>query len=85
MTDDTYLIFENEIDEAIKRTGQLLDFADVDDEGMTDEQIADIYDDRHHCGVCITRFVMESVWPSVERYIDALKTRIIELENFSHE
>lgn len=71
-TEDDYLL---KIDKAIQEAAKVLDLEDigVDDGQLTDEEHFDLYEERHHCGVCEVRTVMEVVWPAVEEYIDALK------------
>lgn len=60
------------IDEAIVRAAQVMDLEDVAE--LDDERLSDIYEERHHCGVCIVRTVMETVWPSMEEYIESIKS-----------
>lgn len=71
-TEDEYL---EKIDEAIQQAAKVMDLEDVGitDGELTDEEHFDIYEERHHCGVCEVRTVMEVVWPAVEEYIEALK------------
>lgn len=65
----------NEIDRRIMRAANLMDCADVAD---ADEEAAmDIYEERHHCGTCMVRTVLEEVWPAVDEYVDWLKSQIV--------
>lgn len=67
MTEEDYIAA---IDHAIVKAGQLMDMADApDDEG----EYESMFEDRFHCGTCVTRTVMETVWPSIQSYIDWLK------------
>lgn len=69
---DPYEPFLEAIDKAIDRAGSLMDLMDVDCESDDYEVVAD---ERHHCGICMVRTVMEEVWPAVEDYINYLKYR----------
>lgn len=68
-TEDAYI---EAIDEAIKKAAILLDGSDLPDD-IDDEEMTDILEDRHHCGTCQVRTVMEEIWPKVENYIDFIK------------
>ncbi|MFY8201452.1 MAG: hypothetical protein ACOVLE_12320 [Pirellula staleyi] len=67
MTEGEYL---EKIDEAIIETGKYMDLDDLDPE---DPDYETQWEARFHCGVCVTRSVMEQVWPAVEEYIAAIK------------
>lgn len=60
------------IDAAISEAGQVMDCADID-ETIPDDEVFDIWEQRHHCGTCMVRTVLETVWPSVEEYINWLR------------
>lgn len=64
--------FLENIDKAIVQAAFVMDGADFSEE-LEDEEIMNLMEDRHHCGTCQVRTVMETVWPSVEEYIDWLK------------
>lgn len=65
------------IDERIKEAGRIMDLGDLTDEEADNQEIQDtVYEERFHCGVCIVRTVMETVWPSIEEYIDYLEGTI---------
>jgi hypothetical protein len=53
------------IDDAIVEAGRIMDLADID---MDDIEHDLAFEARFHCGVCITRTVMEAVWPAIEDY-----------------
>ena len=57
------------IDEAIVRAASVLDM-----EGIDDDKVNDTYEDIYHCGTCTVRAVMEIVYPSIEEYIEYLKS-----------
>ena len=65
--------FLQSIDKAVQDAASLMDMGDVGD--MPDEDYDMIYEARHHCGTCMTRTVMETVWPEIEKYINYLKYR----------
>ena len=65
-TEQEYL---KEIDKALEVASSLLDMTDCED----DEDYDSIWEDRHHCGTCTTRFVMETIWPPLDRYFEYLK------------
>jgi hypothetical protein len=64
--------FLEAIDKAIISAAELLDMQDCDDD---DDEYDLLLESRHHCGTCETRTVMETVWPSIENYINYLKYR----------
>lgn len=78
-TEDQYL---ERIDEAIKRAAKVMDLEDFDigpDGELSDEDMADLYEERHHCGTCEVRTVIGIVWPAVEEYITALKEGVADV------
>ena len=68
-TEQDFLI---EIDKSFVKAAQVLDCVDVA-EDVDEETLMDLHEDRHHCGTCQVRTVMEVIWPAVEEYIDWLK------------
>lgn len=65
------------IDERIKEAGRIMDLGDLTDEEADNQEIQDtVYEERFHCGVCVVRTVMETVWPSIEEYLDYLEGTI---------
>lgn len=67
MNRDQYL---EKIDAAFIQAGKIMDLDDLDPES---EEYESEWENRYHCGVCVVRTVMESVWPAVEEYITALE------------
>lgn len=75
------------IDAAIAEAERVMDLADITEasldipEGATPEDVEmaleeahmRAYEDRFHCGTCTVRTVLETVWPSIEAYIEYLK------------
>ena len=59
-----------QLEDAIVRAGQLLDMDDLTD--MDDDDMDAVYEERHHCGVCETRTVMETVWPAIQIWAAAV-------------
>ncbi len=59
------------IDEAVMAAAQLMDLVDALDE----DDYEDLSDERFHCGTCVVRTVMETVWPSIEKYIEYCKSQ----------
>jgi len=57
------------VDEAIEKAGKLLDMDDW--ESLSQEEQESAYEDRHHCGVCQTRVVMETVWPALKIWVES--------------
>ena len=68
------------IDEGIRKAEQKMDMADAPDDDESFEEAEALYEARYHCGVCVVREVMETVWPPVEAYIEFLQDRIAELQ-----
>lgn len=66
--------FIDAIDESIRKAGEVMALEDVND--ADEEQHDTIYDERHHCGVCQVRTVMETVWPSMKAYINWLEGQL---------
>ena len=59
------------IHDAIETAALHMDLEDLpDDAPETDYERA--YEERHHCGTCVVRSVMEVIWPSIDAYIDYL-------------
>lgn len=57
------------VDEAIKRAGEIMDLEDIDQEA--DPEMAEsIYEERFHCGKCIVRTVMETIWDDLSALMD---------------
>lgn len=57
------------LDEAIRIAGKKMDLDDIADDTPDDEQDA-VYEERFHCGACIVRSVMETIWSDMERLMD---------------
>ena len=66
------LHFLSRIDMAVEEAGRKMDCLDIDSDA-SEEEAEQIYEDRFHCGTCVVRTVMETVWPSVENYVDWLE------------
>lgn len=63
------------IDAAIAQAARLMDMIDVSElPDLDEEAIESICEERHHCGTCEVRTVMEAVWPSIEAYIEWVRT-----------
>lgn len=69
-------MFSTRIDLAVIEAGKKMDCLDVSPD-MTDEECENLYEERFHCGTCVTRAVMETVWPSIEEYIQWLEGLIV--------
>lgn len=63
-----------QIDQQVQRAGKIMDLADLP-AGATEDEYMELYGGRYHCGVCVTRSVLDVVWPSIEAYIEYLKGR----------
>lgn len=63
------------IDLKIADAAKIMDLWDLDEDADAEEGEL-LWEQRHHCGVCQVRTVMEEVWPSIESYIDWLKLQI---------
>ena len=62
------------IDDKIKEAGDIMDLADLTDDEADNPDVYDtVYEERFHCGKCVVRTVMETVWPSVDEYMDYLE------------
>lgn len=70
MTVDEAEALDN-IRDAIQRACELMDLADVLD--ADDDTRDEVYQDRHHCGVCQVNTVLEEVWPHVEAWVKAVR------------
>lgn len=57
------------VDEAIKRAGEIMDLEDLA-EDIDPEEADSIYEDRFHCGKCIVRTVMETIWDDLSALMD---------------
>lgn len=57
------------LDEAIKVAGKKMDLDDIADDAPDDEQDS-IYEERFHCGTCIVRSVLDTIWVDMERLMD---------------
>lgn len=71
----TELSFLNAIDKAFVDAAAIMECSDLDPEAEDDDVYAE-YEMRHHCGTCMVRTVMETVWPPVELYVEWLKSQI---------
>lgn len=60
------------IDAAIISAGHLMDLDDVSEDGGEEEFDA-AYEARFHCGTCMVRTVLDTVWPSVQNYIEFVR------------
>lgn len=69
----TEMAFLNAIDKAIIDAASLLEGADLPWEAEDDEFYS-TFEERHHCGTCMVRVVMETVWPAIDDYIEWLKS-----------
>lgn len=76
LSEETRLQLAQEINKAIVRAAEVLDLKDLDD-ASEEEQLA-AWDERHHCGTCIMRTVMEEIWPEIEAYVDFLRLQVQE-------
>ena len=72
------VLFEEEFDAAISHSAKMLD-GEFIAEG-TEDAYLDCWEDIHHCGTCITREVMNVMWPSIEKYINSLEFIIQHLD-----
>jgi len=63
------------IDKSIIKVGSMMDSLGYE-EGSGDiyDDIDDNYEMIYHCGNCTVRYVMENVSPSIEEYIEYLKS-----------
>lgn len=57
------------VDDAIVRAGQLMDLEDLPEEMDEDERNA-MWEDRFHCGKCVVRTVMETIWDDLSALMD---------------
>ena len=64
-------ILLDKIDHAVVAAASLMDLVDA----ISEEDQEDLWDERHHCGTCMVRTVMETVWPSIEAYINYCKSK----------
>lgn len=64
------IAYWRQVDDAIREAERIMDLEDID----TDDEDAhwQALDERHHCGVCIVRTVMETVHPAYEQLIEHL-------------
>lgn len=69
-------MFSTKIDLAVIEAGKKMDCSDVSPD-MSDEECELVYEQRFHCGTCVTRAVMETVWPPIEEYIEWLEQLIV--------
>ena len=73
-TDEESLLVE--IDLAIQKAASVLnmdDFIHLDVDLDEHGPYWDALEERHHCGTCTVRTVMEIVWPSIEKLIDFMR------------
>lgn len=62
------------IDERIIEAGKVMDLDDLTEEESENAEVYDtVYEARFHCGVCIVNTVMETIWSSVDEYLDYLE------------
>lgn len=66
--------FLEQIDESLVQAAKVLDMADLAD-GLSEDEYESIFEGRHHCGTCQVRAVMETVWPSIEEYVEWLSAK----------
>lgn len=71
---DEELKYLQAVDEAIKKAGDIMDLADLD-EDMDPSEADSIYEDRFHCGKCIVRTVMETIWPDLNALMEYYEKR----------
>ena len=64
--------FLEKIDESFDKAARVLELADLPDQ-LGEADLEQFYEDRHHCGPCMVRTVMDVVWPTVEEYVNWLK------------
>ena len=57
------------VDEAIKQAAKVMELEDLD-EDMDEDEKDSIYEDRFHCGTCMVRTVMETIWPDLNNLMD---------------
>lgn len=57
------------VDEAIIRAGEIMELADLD-EDFPEDGIDSVYEERFHCGKCIVRTVMETIWDDLSALMD---------------
>lgn len=62
--------FLTAVDEAIKRAGAIMDLEDLDEDEIGPDEYDSIYEDRFHCGKCIVRTVMETIWDDLSALMD---------------
>jgi len=62
-----------EIDDKIVEAGKIMSLEDLSDDEKDGEDSDTIYEERFHCGVCVTRTVMETVYPAISAYYDFLE------------
>ena len=72
---DAQKLFEQEFDAAVAESSKMLDGELIPD--GTDEDYFNSLDEIHHCGTCITREVLNIMWPSIERYVVYLENIIL--------
>lgn len=58
--------------DAVEHAAYLLELGDVPDDADEDFRFM-VYEERHHCGTCMVNVVLETVWPSLDAYIDYLR------------
>jgi len=63
--------FLEAIDKAIEQAAYIMDMRDIED--VDEDEFDMILEARNHCGTCMVRTVMETVWPEVDKYIYYLK------------
>jgi len=61
------------IDDQIIEAGKIMSLDDLSDDEKDGDDFDTIYEERFHCGVCVTRTVMDTVYPSISAYYDFLE------------
>ena len=64
--------FLEKIDKSFVEAARVLELADLPDQ-LGEADLEQFHEDRHHCGTCMVRTVMDVVWPTVEEYVNWLK------------
>jgi hypothetical protein len=65
------------VDEAIKHAAKVMELADLD-EDMDEDEKDSVYEDRFHCGTCMVRTVMETIWPDLNNLMDFYERKPIQ-------
>lgn len=62
------------VDAAIERAGEVMELGDLG-EDFPEDEIDDIYEQRFHCGKCIVRTVMETIWDDLNNLMEYYSER----------